>query len=527
MKKIVNSLFILVAAFLMTACQKDKFEPAAMLVEQPDMAQFKGNLEGFKYTITWNAPAKGYYMMYSVYQAGSQILGETVDKDCLCTLTIDRELETGDEYEVVFKYCTTPDGSGPLSKGTVITYTRPGALKVKDLIVSQIEEETSLGVKNTTRITWNPSPNAAHYDVKVDVYSKKGEFKRNAFTGKVDAKQTELNFESEYDERWIVEIISVNNDGISTTAKAERLIGKTKNAFLSLYPTEDALLSQGDDDEICAWKLLHKLYPDMRYLYLGTLTAEDLDPLRMCFFIRDVESGRNEDVYAMPAPALAAAPVIGEWVKKGGNLCLWSHAVVYIGTIGRFPADQFAGGPDAIDCGPGGINNDLWKMAATTKTNKFTIDHLDHPLFRGLRTEKRGDGVSLVPCKGAGWTENHNCCFYDRPTWWTELPNNEKACYEKLVDEFGVTPLGTWDNEQVGFVSQFNVWEAGPAKNPNPKFEGNSYEGTILCIANGGFEISMRNNDGTPNLNIEDPNNSEQDNINKAVLNAVEYLMSK
>lgn len=520
-------MLILAATVLMVACQKKDLAPAAdMLVNQPDASLIKGHLEGFDYIIEWPTAPKGYYTMYAVYNDGVQVRDFTVDVDNVNRCIINN-IETHTEYEFVFKYCTQPDGFGPISKGTVINYTRPGAAKVRNLRVDQVEEETLVGVLNSVVISWDAVEDADGYHVLVNVFDKKtGALHRTEFDGNLSANETKLVFDAEYNEVWEVTVASYNAKGYALSVSADRLVGKTKNAFLSLYATEEMLMADGDDDEKCAWILLHNMYPEMRYLYMGDVAqnASLLDPLRMCFFIRDVESGYDA-VYNMPSVAVDAAPVIGEWVKNGGNLCLWSHAAVYIGTIGRFPADQFAGGPDAVGAGPGGINPDLWKMGATIKTDGGVfVDNVNHPLFRGVRTEKTADGITLVPCKGAGWTEDHNCGWFDRPSWWTGEPNNAQACYEKLKKEFGVTPLGTWDS-QAWWVSQLLVWEAGPAETPNPMFEGNSWEGTILCCANGGFEISMKNPDGTEDLTMSV--NSEQDQINLLVRNAVDYLMSK
>lgn len=522
MKKFFFNIFILAATILMVACQKDHYEPADMQVQQPDAAQFKGSLTNYDYTMTWQTPPQGVYMMYSIYRSGSQIQGFVVDTALNNSFTLSN-VETGEPYEFVFKYCQTKDGSGPISKGTVINYTREGAHKVQNLTVSQVETETAGVVSNKVVIAWDVVDNATAYDVVITC-AEEEQAPVEKFNGEKKQEEVSLEFPAEYGQKWSATVVAKNSDGIAIPTSSECLVGKTKNAFLSLYPTVESLMEDGDDDEICAWLFLHTMYPNMRYLYFGDVTAETLQPLRMAFFIRDVESG-YDDVYNMPSVAVSAAPVIGEWVKNGGNLCLWSHAVVYIGTIGRFPADQFAGGPDAIGAGPGGHNGDVWKMAATIKTDGGVfVDNVNHPLYRGLRYEKNGDGLTLIPLKGSGWTEDHNCAFFDRPSWWTEEPNNSPACYDKLVKNFGVRPLGTWDS-QAAWVSQLNVWEVFRPEDPSPKFEGNQYKGTILCIGNGGCEISMKTADGTIDATMSV--NSEQDNINKMICNAVDYLMSK
>lgn len=299
-------------------------------------------------------------------------------------------------------------------------------------------------------------------------------------------------------------------------------------AFLSIYPTVSSLMANGDDDEKAAWILLHRQYPKMEYLYFGNVTAGKLAAMRMCFFIRDVDT-KFEDVFTLPEIAQAAAPVIGQWVKNGGNLCLWGHACVYIGTIGRFPAKQFNDEAVAVGTGTGNYNPDTWYTAVSTYTESGAYaNHIYHPLFDGLQdiysmsTWDHQEDIYLVPFKGPGWSEDHNCCWFDRPSSWTGEYNYSQACYDKLVNEFGVTPLGTWDG-QTSWFSQLNIWEAGPARTPNPMFGGNTFRGKVLCIGNGGCEIAMNNPDGSEDLTMSV--NRYQRNVNTLLFNAVNYLM--
>lgn len=531
MKKILFNVFILAATFLMVACQKDKFDVQPMQIAAPERSMFHVDTVENSYIITWDTPKDTtLYLCYAYYVDGSQREKMTPDTEYKNKFAIE-ETETQHEYEVVFKYCTKKAMlDGAMSLGTVFTYTRGGAGKVENLTVTQIENEDGT---NTAVVDWSPVATADSYLLTVKVYDKKGVYKKTVEDNK-SLTDTHIEFkDAAYGENWVAQVIGVNKDGMSLPVEASMLMGKTKNAFFSLYPTVADLMANGDDDEQAAWLLLEKLFPKMQYLYLGDI-AEDpklLEPLRMGFFIRDKETGWGDVWDNWEECTKLAAPAIGEWVKNGGNLCLWSHACPYIGWIGRIPASEL-GLTDKWDgriagCEAGGDNPDDWTFGVSHCTDQFRVDHNDHPLFRGIPSAGGWEGkiLAIGPCIGSGWKEDHNCGWFDRPGWWTGEPNNTQACYDKLVKEFGVTPLGTWNGDQCQWISQLLVWEAGPAENPNPMFDGNSWEGTVLCVGNGGFEIAQNRKDGSKDINRT--TNPHQAVIDKLVENAVTYLMSK
>ena len=143
-----------------------------------------------------------------------------------------------------------------------------------------------------------------------------------------------------------------------------------------------------------------------------------------------------------------------------------------------------------------------------------TINRLSTSLLRGV-----GNAFGC----GAGWTEDHNCLFFDIPVKLTDLDNTSEECYNVLTTEYGIHPLGTWDS-QVSWVSQLNIWEAKGADKAPEGFQKGC--GTVLCIGNGGCEFSMKNEDGTPDKSANPKNNSCQGNILKLAKNSIEYLMS-
>ncbi|MCM1110178.1 MAG: carboxypeptidase-like regulatory domain-containing protein [Clostridium sp.] len=164
------------------------------------------------------------------------------------------------------------------------------------------------------------------------------------------------------------------------------------------------------------------------------------------------------------------------------------------------------------------LNPDTLSMAVSLNPGgKFTKDHSTHPIYRGL-TVTSNDRCKLIAFKDPGWTEDHNCLFFNLPSVLTGLGNQEEACYNTLTQVYGIYPLGTWDS-QIDFVSQLNVWEA---QQGNTKFKG-----TILCIGNGGCEFSMKNPDGTPDVSARPKNNPCQENVLTLAKNSLEYLKTR
>ena len=203
---------------------------------------------------------------------------------------------------------------------------------------------------------------------------------------------------------------------------------------------------------------------------------------------------------------------------------MWSHAVPYIGTINRLSTSLLRGVSNAFGCGVGGWNPDVWKMGVCLNTGAFSKDFSTHPIYAGIETEKLNDNCfKAIAFKGAGWTEDHNCLFFDIPVKITGLDNTSEECYNVVTEQYGIYPLGTWDS-QVNWVSQLNVWEAKGAEKAPEGFQKGC--GSVLCIGNGGCEFSMKNSDGTPDKSANPKNNSCQGNVLKLAKNSIDYLMS-
>ena len=498
---------------LLTSCQdRDLPGSGEMLLSSPEVSQISGTLTGdnnYDYTLTWPSSNNGAVMQVAVYKNGTQMQALTSCPSGSFTL---KNLETNQLYEFLFKYANDE----ALSNGVMTSYTRPGATTPSEVKMEQIDITDE---QHNLQITWTASADATSYILKV-VKNSTEEVVNTTVNG------TSYLLENvKMKDRFEATVIAQNNDGKALPVEASAKIGGKIPAFLSEYATPEELVANGDDDEASAWLWFHENYPKGEYVYFGSISiVEDIADYRMLFWLRDIETGNVDDIWNFSDVAKNAAPCIEQYVKNGGNLLLWSHAVPYIGTINRLSTSLLRGVSNAFGCGAGGYNGDVWKMGVCVNTGSFYKDYSTHAIYAGIPTEKLNDNCPVgIAMKGAGWTEDHNCLFFDIPTKITGLDNNSEECYNVLTNDYGIYPLGTWDS-QVSWVSQLNVWEAKGADKAPEGFQKGA--GTVLCIGNGGCEFSMKNADGTPDKSANPKNNSCQSNVLKLAKNGIEYLMS-
>ena len=498
MKKISVIIMAMFALFL-TACQDKDIDREAMLLKSPDAAQITGSLTGDDYTWTW--PAQNGQMQVIVYRNGTLSSSEIVSG----TSYTQKDVPTNVPFEYVFKLT---DGTN-FSTGVVKSYLREGATSISGVQMSQVDKAGGYDAL----VVWNRAADATS-------------IKLVATNGKQTINETLPGTATSYTisdvqtgDTWDVILTAVNDKGTALSTRSSLRIGKTAIGFLSIYATPEELVANGDDDEASAWLWLHETYPTAQYVYFGDVkSASDVEPFRVLFWLRDLEGVGEDAVWSVPEVVQTATPVIKEWYKNGGSLLLWSHATTYVGHLGRLNLDDMKANDHAIGTGGGGINNDVWKMAVQLNPgSRFSKDHSSHPIYKGLEVEST-DRTKLIAFKGPGWTEDHNCLFFNLPSMLTGIGNQEEACYAQLTQTYGIYPLGTWDS-QIDWVSQMNVWEAQ---------QGNTeFQGTILCIGNGGCEFSMKNADGTPDKSAHPKNNIYQDNVLTLAKNSLEYLKTR
>ncbi len=500
MKTRILNLLCIIAVMALYSCQDKDYEIISPVLSPLDANEIVGSLEGDDYVWTFPSDADT-KVNVAVYQGKTLLSNETVEGNTFTHSMIDTNID----YTYVFR---RTDGTNQ-SSGVVKYYMRPGASKITGLSMSQIEKTNGYDA----RITWNIPEDAEI----VSVFATDGTIEINA---ELQSDQTEYIIKDvTYGQEWSVRLTAKNEHGRSLPVSTSLKIGKTAIGFLSAYPTPDELIANGDDDEASAWLWLKNEYPNATYLYFGDITsAKILEPYRVLFWIRDIEGGTEDDVWNMPQIVTEATSAISEWYAAGGNLLLWSHAIPFIGDLGRLDKDLLKGNDHAFGFGIGGMNQDTWSMAVQLNpAGNFKKDASSHPIFKGLEITET-DRTKLVKFKGPGWTEDHNCIFFNIPSVLTGIGNQEETCYTTSVNQYGIIPLGTWDS-QIDWVSQLNVWEAQ---------QGNTnYKGTVICIGNGGCEFSMRNPDGSPDVSAHPKNNSYQDNVLTLARNSIEYLKTR
>lgn len=512
--KIYKSLLIgLSFSVALVSCQeKDLPGSADMQVVSPDVTVITGTPSGdndYDYTLTWPQSESGAVMSVAVYKNGTQQQALTPCPNNTFTL---KNLETNQLYEFLFKYNT----EDAVSKGVMVSYTRLGATAPDEIKMEQIDITDD---QHDLKVHWTPSSDATSYILKL----VNGDGSKMINTTVSDTLFLQKNVVMK--ERWEATVIAQNDKGKALPVEASCKIGGKIPAFLSEYATPEELVANGDDDEASAWLWFHETYPNGGYIYFGNInTIEDIEDYRVLFWLRDIETGDVDNVWKFSDVAKNAAPIVEQYVKNGGNLLLWQHAVPYIGTINRLPTALLRGVNSDIGCGKG-FNAGTWKMGVCVNTGSFSKNYSTHAIYAGMEVERLDDNCfAAIAMKGDGWSEDHNCCFYDIPAQLTGFDNTSEECYNVLTKDYGIYPLATWDS-QVKWISQFNIWEAVGAEKAPEGFQKGC--GTILCIGNGGCEFSMKSDENTPDVSAHPTNNQYQDNILKLAKNSIEYLTTR
>lgn len=493
---IICSVFLLLAG-----CQDKSITREDMKLSPIAPELLKGELVGEDYVWTWPMQ-KNLKMEVTLYAGGAKKEQVIVDSNSY----VHKGFASNIEYTYVFKLT---DGTN-FSTGVIRTFKYDAPDRIKGLILKQIDNENDISLQ----VSWK-------YISGLDKITISATDGINQIREDIDGSLSQYIIPGvKLNSTWNVTVTGTNSKGTSFPVSEGITIGKTAIGFLSTYSTDAELLEKGDDDEASAWLWLKQHYPSATYLYMGSLKSVDqLERFRVLFWIRDVETTTGEDaVWDMPAPAQAAVDVIKAYYKSGGNLLLWGHAVPYIATLGRLNIELLKKNDHVFGFAKGNYNPDPWSLAVELYPGKrYKIDLSEHPIYMDLEKSSTPD-TKLIRFISPGWKEDHNCVFFNIPKALTEIDNQERSCYDKLTQDFGIYPLGVWDS-QIEWISQLNIWEAR---------QGNTdYKGTVVCIGNGGCEFSMNNSDGTKDVSASPKNNLFQSNVLKLASNCIEYLKTK
>lgn len=501
MKNYILALIIVAAASIMQSCQDRDFEIANPIIAPIEESSLQCVAQGDDLAWSWKSAGHDSSVQVTLYSNGTKVATEVVEGESF----IHKNVDTNVTYTYVFK---ATDGEN-YSKGVVKEYVRKGASSVTGLNMRQVDIPGGYDAV----VSWKSPADAQQIHLTATSESRSIETSIPATESSYTIKDVKVG------EILQVEIRANNSDGLSLPSFTSLNIGKTTIGFLSVYPTPEELIANGDDDEACAWLWLSNEYPSAEYLYFGNIKSEeDLEPFRVLFWLRDLEGVDENAVFEMPEVVVNSADAVRRWYTNGGNLLLWQHATPYIGTLGRVDTNLLRTNDRAIGAGFGGYNGDTWCMAVQLHPGwQFKLDLSNHPIFNNLEVIEN-ERTKLIPFKGPGWTEDHNCLYFNLPSYWTGLGNQDMNCYNILTDTYGIYPLGTWDS-QIDWISQLNVWEARQGLT--------EFQGTILCIGNGGCEFSMRNEDGTPDISAYPKNNLYQENVLTLAKNSLEYLKTR
>lgn len=203
----------------------------------------------------------------------------------------------------------------------------------------------------------------------------------------------------------------------------------------------------------------------------------------------------HEAFEVLPASAITAAPVISDFVKRGGNLLLTGLTGSYVAEIGRIeaqfgPTNYDTGGDESID------NPDLWGVSflpnifndddyPATNETFFLYEGVDRNAytFEGVTY----DGIGL----SSGGTKKNRAHIWDFNRFFPDLPggcddpNAKKTEYERLTNSV-VRSSFEWDpaacGVELGAIIEFPT--AG------------EFQGSTLVIGLGAYEWDLL--DGRP-----------------------------
>lgn len=465
--KMKNSLFLLIMISLLsfTACDDSRdFPAAAPLV--PTVTNLSHTITGDTVALTWTLP-DGFDTLYVNLKT---IQGEILLANNATSYKFG-VVETNKEYRFTVK---VRDTKGNISLGKTVSFTREGALPVKN--VSAVQNNTDVVLNwevptGITGITLSYGTTSVQLGPNITTYTIPnlaiGQYRFNLVTKDSQNRQSNsvyLNFK----------------------------VGSTIVAYLGVYNSKADLLSVGDDDEKAAAEWLFATYPTSVYISFDQIKngQVNLADYRVIWWNRDVESGGE-----LPAISLDPAVVarMAAYHKDGGGLLLSTYAVRYLWILERM-TDAYRLG---IDTGGGFSNPDTWGVGVRIGGK----DKRSHPLYKGIEITTPNGGFPVI---GPGWKENHNCVIMEIPAYYG-LGNGDELAYSKFTSLNSLEWLGVWDG--IGDYFMCGIFELLPTQ---------QFQGSSINIGIGGVE-----------WNQNKQTNPHQHNIEKLYKNAIDYLKTK
>jgi Domain of unknown function (DUF4960) len=231
------------------------------------------------------------------------------------------------------------------------------------------------------------------------------------------------------------------------------------------------------------------------YFSFATLKASDLATAKVIWFHHTVFPNPGPGGSVLPASAVAAKTIIGDFNKAGGNLLLTGLAGSYVSEIGRIAANL---GPTNLDIGSDAFitNPDDWGISNLDVNNAddYPANNETSYLFKNLTTKNvtfDGHTYAAIMLSDAGAKKNR-AHIWDFNRFYPALPGGDVAPNARK---------NAWQTEANAIVRASFEWDPslnGVELGAIVEFSATPvYKGRSLVIGNGAYEWHME--DGVPN----------------------------
>ena len=374
------------------------------------------------------------------------------------------------------------DTKGNTSLGQTVQFVRAGASPIKDVIVSQVD--------NDVEFSWT-APDSAVTGIVLKYVDQKN------VTQMVPISATATSYRISNADLGVYHftLYTTNNrNQVSQNIYLDLKVGATYLAYIGAASDSTAMVTTADDDEIAAAKWFFSTYPKARYISFNMIkNGFDLSKYRVLWWNYDIDNGTSDLPAISIDPTVVAA--LTAYHKNGGGLLLSTYAIQYLWNIGRMTINYTKG----IDNGAGGVNTDVWNIGINIGLKH---DQSGHPLYKGFTTVKSNDRV-LIPIIGNGWKENHNFVLF--PAGYYNISNmNSEDIYTNFVNDNNAVWLGQWDGGDYSMVGVFELQPKG------------DFQGSSISIGIGGIEWK-----------VNDSVNPYQASVQRLYQNAIDYLKTK